>query len=159
MSSASPNPSRPPLGLPHPGAPWHEAMRRFFVKYATFRGRASRSEFWWWILTAVVDDDRAQHVQAVATTVLRTLSDLGTGGRDGLDMLRPVVVDDPWSGILAVLQLAVFVPSLAVSWRRLHDIDRSGAWSFFFLVPLAGPIVYVIMTASRSRPAGARFDA
>jgi uncharacterized membrane protein YhaH (DUF805 family) len=122
-------------------------MRRFFVKYATFRGRASRSEFWWWILTAVV-----------ATTVLRTLSDLGTGGRDGLDMLRPVVVDDPWSGILAVLQLAVFVPSLAVSWRRLHDIDRSGAWSFFFLVPLAGPIVYVIMTASRPRPEGARFD-
>ncbi|WP_317231241.1 DUF805 domain-containing protein [Clavibacter sp. MX14-G9D] len=147
MTDATPPASRPPLELPHYGAPWSEAMRRFFLKYATFRGRASRSEFWWWILTGFV-----------VTTALDTLSTLNTGGRDPMDIGSRFDIVDPWSAVNSILQLAVFIPSLAVSWRRLHDIDRSGAWSFFFLVPLAGPIVYVIMTASGPRPAGARFD-
>jgi uncharacterized membrane protein YhaH (DUF805 family) len=122
-------------------------MRRFFVKYATFRGRASRSEFWWWMLTSIV-----------ASIVLDQLSRIATGPRSLQDRLDLVLITDPWSAIGVVLQLAVAVPSLAVSWRRLHDVDRSGAWTLFCLVPLAGPIVYVIMTASRPRPEGARFD-
>lgn len=147
MTASTPNGSRPPLELPHYGAPWAEAMRRFFVKYATFRGRASRSEFWWWILTGVI-----------ISTALDTLSRLNTGGRDPMDVTGAFDITDPWSAIGSVWQLAVFIPSLAVSWRRFHDIDRSGAWSFFFLIPIAGPIVYVIMTASGPRPGGARFD-
>ena len=58
----------------------------------------------------------------------------------------------------AVLELAVFIPSLAVSWRRLHDVDRTGAWIFITFIPILGLIVYVIMTATGSRPGGARFD-
>ena len=54
MTDATPPGSRTHLELPLYGASWQEAMRRFFLKYATFRGRASRSEFWWWILTSVV---------------------------------------------------------------------------------------------------------
>jgi uncharacterized membrane protein YhaH (DUF805 family) len=65
---------------------------------------------------------------------------------------------DIWSGISAVLELAVLIPSLAVSWRRLHDVDRTGAWIFITFIPILGLIVYVIMTAGRSRPSGARFD-
>jgi len=147
MTAATTPGSRPPLELPFPGAPWAEAMRRFFLKYATFRGRASRSEFWWWILTGFV-----------ATTALRTLSSLTSGDPGSLDLTDAMAITDAWSGLLAVGQLAVFVPFLAVSWRRLHDTDRTGAWIFVCFVPIVGLIVYAIMAATGSRPGGARFD-
>ncbi|MDQ0744466.1 uncharacterized membrane protein YhaH (DUF805 family) [Clavibacter sp. B3I6] len=149
MTAATTPGSRPPLELPLYGASWAEAVRRFLLKYATFRGRASRSEFWWWILTSFV-----------ATSALRALSSLGADadGGESLGLLDLLAVTDPWSAVLAVLQLAVFIPSLAVSWRRLHDTDRSGTWTFITFIPVLGLIVYVIMTASRARPSGARFD-
>jgi uncharacterized membrane protein YhaH (DUF805 family) len=147
MTAATPPGSRAPLELPLYGASWAEAMRRFFVKYATFRGRASRSEFWWWALTAFV-----------AFNALDVLSGLATGGRDPMDVAGRFAVVDVWSGISAVLQLAVFIPSLAVSWRRLHDVDRSGTWTLINFIPILGTIVYVVMTVGRPRPAGARFD-
>jgi len=147
MTAATPTGSRTPLELPLYGASWYEAMRRFFLKYATFRGRASRSEFWWWMLTGFL-----------AANALDVLSGLTTGGRDPLDIAGSFAIVDVWSGISAVGQLAVFIPSLAVSWRRLHDVDRSGTWIFICFVPVVGLIVYLVMTASRSRPGGARFD-
>jgi uncharacterized membrane protein YhaH (DUF805 family) len=149
MTAATPPGSRPPLEPPLYGASWAEAMRRFLLKYATFRGRASRSEFWWWALTAFV-----------ASSVLRTLSGLNTDAdtRASLGAFDAVAVTDPYSGVLAVLQLAVFIPLLAVSWRRLHDVDRSGTWTLINFIPILGTIVYVIMTVGRSRPGGARFD-
>ncbi|WP_445444739.1 DUF805 domain-containing protein [Clavibacter sp. km3a] len=147
MTAAMTPGSRPPLELPLHGASWVEAMRRFFLKYATFRGRASRSEFWWWVLTGFL-----------ASNALDVLSGLSTGGRDPMDVAGRFAVVDVWSGISAVLELAVFIPSLAVSWRRLHDTDRSGTWTLINFIPILGQVVYVIMTASRSRPSGARFD-
>jgi len=150
MTDATPPGARTSLELPLYGASWQEAMRRFFLKYATFRGRASRSEFWWWILTSVV-----------GTSALQTLSSLNGDRREplgGLGLLDELTITDPWSAVLGVLQLAVFIPSFAVSWRRLHDVDRSGTWTFINFIPFLGQIVYVIMTAGRSRPGGARFD-
>ncbi|WP_253907957.1 DUF805 domain-containing protein [Arthrobacter sp. H20] len=53
----------PPTGLstatkprdwaPHYGASPKAAVQRFFGKYATTSGRASRSEYWWWVLVSV----------------------------------------------------------------------------------------------------------
>jgi hypothetical protein len=40
----------PPLDLPHYGIGFVDAVKRGFKKYATFKGRASRSEYWWWTL-------------------------------------------------------------------------------------------------------------
>ena len=44
----APNLGEPPLWAPFFGADGVQAVRRFFKKYATFTGRASRSEYWWW---------------------------------------------------------------------------------------------------------------
>lgn len=44
----------PPLWAPYYGISFGGAVTRFFKKYATFSGRASRSEFWWWYLVNVV---------------------------------------------------------------------------------------------------------
>lgn len=77
-----------------------DAIRSCFGKYATFSGRAARSEFWYWTLFSVI----AQIVAAVI---------------DGVLDLTLVEV---------LLSLALLLPSLAVAVRRLHDIDRTGWW-------------------------------
>ena len=98
-----------PLDLPYPGCPPIQAVERFFRNYAVFSGRASRSEFWWSML-----------MTGIAETAL-----------GALDVMSDVGV---FSAIQGVLSLALLIPSLAVSVRRLHDINLNGAW----LIPFAG---------------------
>lgn len=98
-----------PLDLPYPDCPPIQAVERFFRNYATFSGRASRSEFWWPTL-----------MTGIAETVLGALtatSDIGIVGT-----------------VQGILSFALLVPSLAVSVRRLHDINLNGAW----LIPFVG---------------------
>ena len=85
-----------------------EAIKTCFRKSFVFRGRACRSEFWYWILFV----------------------SLGTWG---LIQLDGMVFDTPFLGIIPDPMGALFgwitLPAvLAVSWRRLHDIGRSGWW-------------------------------
>ena len=40
--------------------------------------------------------------------------------------------------------IATFVPNLAIAWRRLHDIGKSGGWFFMILIPFAGPIILLV---------------
>jgi uncharacterized membrane protein YhaH (DUF805 family) len=43
-----------------------------------------------------------------------------------------------------VVALALLLPTLAVGVRRLHDIDRSGKWILIIVIPLVGPILWMI---------------
>src|SRR3712207_7305441 len=45
---------QPPLDWPHYGVGFRDAIVRGFKKYATFAGRASRSEYWWWTLFTTI---------------------------------------------------------------------------------------------------------
>lgn len=92
-------------------------------KYAVFAGRARRREYWFFVLFSIL----ISIVLAVIDHMTGTLSptaDLGL-----------------LSGIYA---LAVLVPSIAVSVRRLHDTGRSGWWLLISLVPLVGGIVLIV---------------
>lgn len=99
---------------PYHGAParsFTEAVKVCFQKYATFKGRASRSEFWWFQLFIF------------GLSLLGSVLEGGMG-HDGQAI----------SGIFA---LATFLPALSVQVRRLHDTDRSGWWiGGFYLVTL-----------------------
>ncbi len=56
-------------------------------------------------------------------------------------------------GVLGMLYgLAVLIPSIAVSVRRLHDTDRSGWWFLIALVPLIGIIVLIVFMVRDSTP-------
>lgn len=59
--------------------------------------------------------------------------------------------------LYAVAYLAFLVPTLAVCWRRLHDIGRGGGWYFFGLVPLVGWIFMIIWYAKEGEPHPNRF--
>ena len=92
-------------------------------KYAVFHGRASRQEYWYFFLFNI-------------------LFSIGLGVVDGVTGSSRVGI-----GLLGGLySLAMFVPGVAVSIRRLHDTGRSGWWLLIGLVPLVGVIVLFIFT-------------
>ncbi len=141
-----------PLSQPLYGATIGQAVRRFFKKYATFSGRASRSEFWWWALVSVV-----------VATVLYVISLLLGGAGTTVDPATGQAAFGPGYTVGVVLSgiwaLATLVPWLALSWRRFHDTNRSGAFYFLMLIPFVGSLIVLVMLALPSDPAGARFDA
>ena len=64
----------------------------------------------------------------------------------------------PGYWIVGAVSLALIVPFLAITWRRLHDTNRSGGFYFLALIPLVGAIILIVLLALPSNSAGARFD-
>jgi uncharacterized membrane protein YhaH (DUF805 family) len=87
-------------------------------KYAVFTGRARRTEYWMFFLINLVI--------AIALAVVEG------------------VVGSP--GVIGLLySLAVLIPGVAVTVRRLHDTDRTGWWLLITLVPLLGAIALLVL--------------
>lgn len=139
------------LSQPLYGATMGEAVARFFRKYATFSGRASRSEFWWvYLVYLVVSAAVAIALSAAGVTRVAVTADGELVYAPGYWITW--IID-------MILSLALLVPWLAIMWRRLHDTNRSGRYYFLVLIPLVGPLVLLVLLALRSDPAGARrFD-
>ena len=100
-------------------------------QYAVFKGRARRKEYWFFILFNLI------------ASLLLTLVDFMTGSLDaelGMGML---------SGLYS---LAILIPSLAVTVRRLHDTGRTGWWLLVGLIPLIGAIVLLVFMLLDSQP-------
>ena len=138
----------PPLWAPYYGAPFPAAAKRFFKKYATFSGRASRSEYWWWTLVAVAVSIVLNIIIGTGTTAATSLSDAPTLGPGAIFGYILLVI---WG-------LATLVPSLALTVRRLHDGNFSGWLLLLLLVPILGAIAILVFTILPSNPAGQRFD-
>jgi uncharacterized membrane protein YhaH (DUF805 family) len=141
----------PPLWAPYYGASIGVAFSRFWKKYATFSGRASRSEFWWWYLIYVIFIAIFE-IAFFAVGVGSAVVDPSTGSVS-FNPAYWVVISLLW-----LVSLATLVPTLAISWRRLHDTNRSGGYYFLGLIPFVGGIILIVLLASGSDPAGARFD-
>ena len=90
-------------------------------RYAEFSGRSRRKEFWFFALFNII--------VAVALGVVDTLLAMSIG----IMFLNPLYL------------LAVLVPTLAVSVRRLHDTGRSGWWILLGFVPVLGLVILVFM--------------
>ncbi|MEI7450462.1 MAG: DUF805 domain-containing protein [Desulfomonile sp.] len=100
-------------------------------KYAVFGGRARRREYWSFALFNVL------------ISIVLAIIDYVTG------TFRPA----GGMGLLGTLYgLAVLIPSIAVSVRRLHDTDRSGWWLLIGLIPIIGAIILLIFVLKDSQP-------
>ena len=88
-----------------------ESLRTCFGKYAKFDGRASRSEFWYFVLFCFV-----------YMFVAGFLLGLTGASQAGID------------GAILFLMIPIFIPSIAVAARRLHDINQSG-WMQCIFIP------------------------
>ncbi|AGI67950.1 hypothetical protein DUF85 [Octadecabacter antarcticus 307] len=109
---------RPPgLNAAAPQCSFGEAIRVCFLKYVGFSGWASRSEFWYFVLFTFIGSSVA-------------------GGIDGA--LFPYNELTPISSLFS---LTVLLPLIAVSIRRMHDINRVGWW---ILLPLVNVAFYCL---------------
>jgi uncharacterized membrane protein YhaH (DUF805 family) len=66
---------------------------------------------------------------------------------------------DQQSPLSQLWSLATVVPSLAVTWRRLHDAGKSGTYFFYILIPIAGVIMLLIQLTKDSAPGENQFGA
>lgn len=112
---------------------WYLAVLK---KYTVFEGRAQRKEYWFFILFNILISLGLGMIDAVTGTL---------NPHSGVGLL---------GGLYA---LAVLVPAIAVSVRRLHDTDRSGWWVLIALIPVIGPIVLLVFMALDGTPGDNRF--
>ena len=106
-----------------------DAVASGFRKYVVFNGRSSRSEFWWWALFGTL----GSVVFAVVDSIIGT-----------------------YPLFYYLWGLALLLPDLAVSVRRLHDRDKSGWWILIALT-LIGIIILLIWFVTRGTDGSNRF--
>ena len=119
-----------------------EAVASVLGKYATFSGRAPRSEYWWWVL---------------AVFLALTVAGIIDGAVIAPALGFPAFAMEAGQPLSALVSLAVFLPGLAVAVRRLHDTGRSGWWLLIVLVPLIGGLVLLWFLVQPSQPGDNRF--
>ncbi|MDO6748485.1 DUF805 domain-containing protein [Gilvimarinus sp. 1_MG-2023] len=100
-------------------------------KYAVFSGRARRKEYWFFALFNII-----------AILVLGLVDNMAGmfNAEIGLGLL---------SGLY---YLAIVVPSIAVSVRRLHDTGRTGWWVLIAFFPLVGALILLVFMVMDSKP-------
>jgi uncharacterized membrane protein YhaH (DUF805 family) len=101
-----------------------QAIASCFKKYATFSGRASRSEYWYWVLFLFLG--------RVVTLLL-----------DAVIFHAPVNAPPGSQLFNGIFSLVILLPTFAVAVRRLHDVDRSGWWLLTYLTIIG--IIYPLL--------------
>jgi uncharacterized membrane protein YhaH (DUF805 family) len=97
-------------------------------------------------------------VQTQGVLVLRALNIIVSIVLGWIDALLGTRGSYAGAGLLSgIYSLAVLIPSLAVTVRRLHDIDRSGWWILIGLVPLIGVIVLLVFALLDGTPGDNRY--
>jgi len=92
-----------------------------FENFANFNGRAGRGEYWWFVAACII-------ISVVVSLITTPIS-------QNVSFIASLIVS-----------LIFLIPSLAVSARRLHDINKSGWWILIALIPIIGTIWFLILT-------------
>jgi len=98
-------------------------------KYAVFDGRARRKEYWYFVLFNFIIGFVLGLIESLA----------GIAPEMGFSVLG------------GIYSLAVLLPGIGVSIRRLHDTGRSGWWLFIGLIPFIGAIIILVITVTDSQ--------
>ena len=104
------------------------AIKICFQKFFVFTNRASRSEYWWFILFYIISATIPTFVPNENVVVFGY-----------------------------IMSFLLFIPSIAVTVRRLHDINKSGWFIFISLIPILGSIIVLVMTIEKGTLGKNRF--
>jgi len=107
-----------------------DAIKSGFANYVGFSGRACRSEYWFWTLFVILVN--------IVAGIIDSFVGLGLIG--------------------LIVALALFLPGLAVSVRRLHDLDRTGWWLLLVFTGI-GIILLIIWDCMKGTTGPNRFGA
>ena len=107
------------------------AVKLFFKNYANFEGRSTKSEYWWAYLFTLLASFAAGFVPLSSQ----------------FNYLAETITVNYLSSIVSV---ALFIPSLAVAVRRLHDTGKSWKYMFINLIPIVGWILYIVQLCKDS---------
>lgn len=111
-----------------PSLPFVESVKDTLQnKYCCFTGRSRRSEFWYFTLFSVI--------------VSLVISIIGGIFGDTLQLVLSLIVN-----------LALFLPSFGLTFRRLHDINKSGWWWLLSIIPVIGWIILIVWFCKDSDP-------
>lgn len=113
-------------------------------KYAVFRGRAGRKEWWMFGLIYLAVLFALKGIDILVGTFD---SDSGLGLMRGFGVLSGLYV------------IGTIIPTIAVSVRRLHDTNRSGWWYFIIFIPLFGIAQLLLWMAQKGRSDDNRYGA
>lgn len=111
-----------------------EWYKMAFTKYADFKSRSTRNEFWWFVLCNIL-------IIIALNLLMGIFAAMEIGILAGL-----------FGIVYLIYAFAVFIPSLALSVRRLHDTNRSGWFLLLSLIPLVGSIILLVFYAQESDP-------
>lgn len=114
---------------------FEQAIMAGFRNYAEFRGRARRPEFWWWVLFTTL-----------VSAVLNALPAWPMMTWPWHDSFQPT------SGLAGAWSIAVLLPTLGLTVRRLRDAGYGWGHLFWLLLPLAGLIILIVLCAQPSMP-------
>lgn len=116
-----------------------DATKSCLSKYVTFSGRASRSEYWYFFLFIILGNIFTGILDSIffGTTVVET-SVTDTSAQANVDNDGPLA---------SLFSLAIFLPSLAAGWRRMHDGGRSGLYLFFPLFLMMCVLSTILLVA------------
>lgn len=136
-----------------PSMSFGEALKTCFKKYATFSGRARRSEFWWfsvlnWLLSiatyAVVWWKMAKidEIQGQVAEVMFDEEKMAalTAQADSFDSTFYLLM-----AVIGIIGLLLLLPSLAVAVRRLHNTGKSGWLLLAMIIPLVNIVIGIML--------------
>jgi uncharacterized membrane protein YhaH (DUF805 family) len=117
-------------------------------KYATFEGRAQRAEYWYSVLFSIIFAFSIYITLSIIMTF--SIAALGTQHKGILFFFFPLAL---LSGLFICLVM------VAVTARRLHDINFSGWWQIIFYIPLIGLILSIVLLVQDSTPGNNKYGA
>lgn len=133
------------------------AVKTCFKKYFDFKGRARRSEYWWFMLATYIVNcvvngglysvmggllAKKQALQQAAINDIFSGNGVDTAAIDAQDPTTTIII----LGILMfIISLAIFIPQLSATARRLHDVGKSGHLQWLYLLcGIGGPICMLL---------------
>ena len=119
------------------------AIRQYWVNYANFKGRTSKTMFWWAVLFVFL-----------ANAAINAAFPAHMTTNMFMDMRFTEMTD---SGMSNLWSIATFIPNLSMLVRRLQDTGRSGTNAWFILLPVVGWILLLMWTLQPGQP-GANKD-
>ena len=119
------------------------AIKTVFGKYVTFSGRASRPEYWWWVLFVILG--------GFVFNIIDAITGWRYGATNWVVNGQEIALSTSGVGVTStIFALVVLLPTIAVTFRRLHDVGRSGWWWLLNLVCCIGAIILFVFTLQPS---------